>query len=265
MKRIQYLAVAIVAVAILSGDAVAQQPANNAQFGRGRLLRKWRGQLQQQQQKQKRPTPAKQGKQPTLAKKPESNAKSQAANQRAGNQKYNRNSTNRPTATQQQQARKAKKRGFGMEVTTDKNDNLVVKQVDTNGNAAAAGIRRGDFITQLGGVDLGSIEEFKEIAKVLGEGDEMDLQITRRGQKKDIKVQFGEIPEIKENAEQTAGDSKTVAPTNASNPVTGPYDFVPEKNSKFQSVLERPVSYRSNQTTPNRPTSSRSRRNGSRR
>lgn len=265
MKRIQYLAVAIVAVAILSGDAVAQQPSNNTQIGRGRLLRKWRSQLNQQQQKQKRPTPAKDGKQPTLAKGAASNAKSQAANQRTGNQKYSRNSANRPTSTRQQQASKAKKRGFGMEVTADKKDNLVVTQVDANGNAAAAGIRRGDFITQLGGVDLGSMEEFKEIAKVLGEGDEMDLQITRRGQKKDFKIQFGEIPQVNETAAQTAGDANTLDPSKASNQLTGPYDFVQQKNNKFQSVLDGPVGYRSNQKTPARSTSSRIRRNGSKR
>jgi C-terminal processing protease CtpA/Prc len=256
MKRIQYLVVAIVAVVIFSGDVVAQQPVNNAKFGRGRLLRKWRNDFSGNTQKQKSPTPAKQGKQPTPAKRPDSTSQSNAATQRTGNQKYSRNVATRPSSTRQQATRNAKKRGFGMLVEVDKNEKLVVSQVDSNGNAVAAGIRRGDFITQLGGVDLGSLDEFKEIGKVLGEGDEMDLQISRRGQKKDVKVQYGEIPEIKQTEEQTADDANPVSPTNAGNPVTGPYEFVPQKNSQFRSVLDGPVSYRSNQRTPARPASS---------
>ena len=116
MKRIQYLVVAIVAVVIFSGDVVAQQPVYNAKFGRGRLLRKWRNDLSGKTQKQKSPTPAKQGKQPTPAKQPDSKPQSQAATQRTGNQKYSRNTATRPTSAQQQATRKAKKRGFGMQV-----------------------------------------------------------------------------------------------------------------------------------------------------
>ena len=153
-----------------------------------------------------------------------------------------------------------------MRVEVDKNENFVVTHVDSNGNAATAGIRRGDFITQLGGADITAIEEFNEIVKVLGEGDQMELQIARRGQKQDVTVQYGEIPEVKETAKQSAGNSDIASPTKTGNSVTGPYEFVPQNGSQFRSVLEGPVSnYGANQQTQTQPSSSRARYNRSNR
>ena len=266
MKRIQCLLVAIFAVVIFSGDAAAQQPSNQAKFGRGRLLRKWRDDLTGKTQKPKRPTPAQQGKQPTPAQMPSAgkaaqiqrNGKQQTVGNVATRQSSTGQTPSRQSQSRQSLARSTKRIGFGMQVEVDKEDNFVVTQVDKNGNADEAGIRRGDLITQLGGADIGSLEEFKEIVKVLGEGDQMELQISRNGKKKEVTVQYGEMQEIP----ATIADDNPATPAIAATPVTGPYDFVPQKNNQFRSVLDGPVVNRRGQRVPTRPASSGATLNG---
>ncbi len=257
MKRIQYLLVAVLAFGIFGGDAAAQQPDNQTKFGRGRLLRKWRDDLTEKIQKPKRPTPANQGKQPTPAKSPSSNkaAQMQRNNKQQTAKNVTRQSSVRQSPSRQSLARTIKKVGFGMQVEIDRKENFVVTQVDKNGNADEAGIRSGDLITQLGGANIGSLEEFKEIVKVLGEGDQMELQISRNGQKKEVTVQYGEMQEIPATE---AGKTPAIAAT----PATNPYEFVPQKNSQFRSVLDGSADFRGSQRIPARPASSGPRLNG---
>ena len=128
--------------------------------------------------------------------------------------------------------------GFGMVVQADKEENLVVLQVDPNGNAAKAGIQRGDYIVQAGGADVGSLDEFNEVAKLLGEGDQIEFQFSRQGQKETVTIQYGATKEFADG--ETLIDSES---DQSRTPVTGQYDFVPQETENgFHSVLDQPIS-----------------------
>ena len=73
------------------------------------------------------------------------------------------------------------RKGFGFRITDNDKDQLIVTSVDRSGNAAEAGLARGDQVTEIGGIEANSAEEFDEIAKIMGEGDQMDFKIRRGG------------------------------------------------------------------------------------
>lgn len=83
--------------------------------------------------------------------------------------------------------------GFGMQFEL-KSDRFTVTKVDSRGNAYEAGLKKGDVILGAGGVELGSIEEFDEISKILGQGDQLEFKISRRGKKQDLLIQYGKAP-----------------------------------------------------------------------
>ena len=122
--------------------------------------------------------------------------------------------------------------GMGMEIQVDKNDRFLVVQVDPRGNAAKAGVQRGDMVVKIGGSDLKTKEELTEIIKVLGEGDQMEFQLSRKGKIKEVLIQFGEAPVVPAGQELIA--DSTPSPTaefqqnSIGQPLTGRYDFVPQ-------------------------------------
>lgn len=84
--------------------------------------------------------------------------------------------------------------GFGVIVQTAKNNDLVVTRVHPQGNGVQAGLRPGDILKTVGGVDLTSIEEYDQITKGLGGGDQMEFEVVRRGRKEKAMVTYGTIP-----------------------------------------------------------------------
>jgi len=75
------------------------------------------------------------------------------------------------------------------------NDQLVVSAIQRNGNAARSGLRVGDQVVSAGGGKLSSMEEFKQIAKTLGQGDQIEVEFVRNGKKQKSLLQFGVAPE----------------------------------------------------------------------
>ena len=85
--------------------------------------------------------------------------------------------------------------GFGMLIET-RDNKMVVTKIDPKGNAHKAGVRAGDQVVGAGGVKLESMDEFNGITGILGEGDQLEFIIVRRGQKQERLIQFGKTPEV---------------------------------------------------------------------
>ena len=83
--------------------------------------------------------------------------------------------------------------GFGMSVK-EKGDSVIVSRIVPNGNAAEAGLRTGDQIVELGGLEIQNAQDFDEFAKILGQGDQMEFKIRSRGKKKTVMVTYGQAP-----------------------------------------------------------------------
>ncbi len=85
--------------------------------------------------------------------------------------------------------------GFGMMVQKSQEAQLVVTGVQRGGNAAYAGIRAGDRLLSVGGGKLSGMEELKQIAKTLNQGDQVEVVFSRQGKKQKSLLQFGTAPE----------------------------------------------------------------------
>jgi hypothetical protein len=295
MKRFHSLIVVAAMTMIVSGSVVADNPFDK--FGRGRLLRKWRDELTGKNKKPapkpalkgsgKQPTPAR--KAPTPAKKTTSSPQRKGSNVRSSTPTANRQAnklhtrsayqprttqprTTQPRTTQPRSASSATRRpvaagkavGLGMQVV-EKSDQYVVAQVTPGGNAAKAGILRGDLIVKFAGADLGSIEEYNEISKILGEGDQIEIQVSRRGKKAELTVQNGELPELPEPSEEEVAsnssysrltDSTSRPQLESKSASNSQFEFVPKSGSSsgLRSVLEQsPQSYRAPQSRQRSP------------
>jgi hypothetical protein len=147
----------------------------------------------------------------------------------------------------------------------EKSDQYVVAQVTPGGNAAKAGILRGDLIVKFAGADLGSIEEYNEISKILGEGDQIEIQVSRRGKKAELTVQNGELPQLPEPSEEEVAsnssysrltDSTSRPQLESKSASNSQFEFVPKSGSSsgLRSVLEQsPQSYRAPQSRQRSP------------
>lgn len=84
--------------------------------------------------------------------------------------------------------------GFGMFVE-DVKGKLVVTDIDRKGNAAKKDIKKGDVLIGVGGVEITNLNEYNEITGILKDGDQIEMQFSRRGKEMDKKiVQLGESP-----------------------------------------------------------------------
>jgi hypothetical protein len=246
MKFHQLLMVAVLATTVLCGSAAAEY--QDRMFGNGRFLRRLRDDITGNSTP-KKPTPVKssakqpKSKAPTPIRKP-SSAKSKVPTPIVGSGKVSTSKTRTnkspaspiagPSSATNQAKRSTKKStiGFGMLLET-RGEAIVVTQVASKGNASDAGIKAGDVIQGAGGVDLTSLEEFNEISTILGQGDQLEFNVVRRGKKKDILIQFGTAPDEGEIA-------KTPAPKKKND-----YSFVPQGVDKSQaglrSVMKQPA------------------------
>lgn len=234
----------LAAVLLLGTSTFADGPFDKF-LPRGRLLKKLRDDIMGEPAP-KQPTPAAKPNQaakkgPTPATRPPAQLRSQPS------QNVN---ADRPAAV------RSGADGFGMAIVVDKNENLVVAQVSANGNAAEAGIRRGDVLVEAGGVELTSIEEFEEIEKILGAGDQVELKVARNGRAAKVMLQHGQAPSLEdvENGKvgaqaNTASRSQGYQPSSSSRE---DFSFVPPSDengsSSMRSVIDRP-------TAPVRPAS----------
>ena len=182
----------LAAVVLLGTPTFADGPFDRF-LPRGRLLKKLRDDIMGEPAP-KQPTPAPKPnlaaqKGPTPAIRPSPQQRAQSPQQAK---------SDRPTAV------RSGVDGFGMAVVLDKNENLVVAQVAANGNAAEAGIRRGDVLVEAGGVELTSIEELEQIEKILGAGDQVELKVARNGRAAKVMLQHGQAPALEDVENESA-------------------------------------------------------------
>ena len=140
--------------------------------------------------------------------------------------------------------RSAKKQSqaFGMLLET-KGEKLVVTQINPAGNASKAGIRKGDSIMELGGLDLSSMLAFNEITDVLKDGDQIELLVDRAGKESQKLVMFGRAPAVTTGGPAQPSNfggpvnrtARNVTSRNTSN--LSQYELVPS-NSTMHSVIE---------------------------
>ena len=128
--------------------------------------------------------------------------------------------------------------GFGMMLKTNDNNDLYVARIQPTGNAAKAGLRPGDQIVAAGGGELTAIEEFKQIAKSLGQGDQIEVEYIRQGKKQKSILQFGVAP-----TEGSIVHAQPVAPKLANRK---PHSV----DRAMQSVLAAPVEHVSRLQAP---------------
>lgn len=262
-KIVRNLLFSLIASGLIGSATIGSVTAAENPFDRfvprGRLLRKLRddltGATAKQPEKPRTPTPA--GKSPDQADPQNSRQPTPATRPEPSDAQSRQPAKSASAAANRRQQSK----GFGMTYRLDKNESLVVSRIEPGGNAATAGIRPGDVLVKAGGATVASAEELDEIAKILGAGDELEFQISRRGKSSDVTVRYGEIPES--DAVATSGDSATAnnrpaARSGKGQASTGNYSFVPDaaKSDKgYRSVLDGPI-MPSRSATPARPVSS---------
>ena len=256
MKLYQLILVAVISTTVLYGS-VAAEYQDDRLFGNGRFLRRLRNDAAKTKAKPKAdaksskkakadpraksptpagkrptgrvPTPAvRSNKTPTPAVRPNTPARPTSGRYKVP---ITRPPATRSPAVSNSKNKKttkpsvAKRSGFGMQLDI-KSDQVTVTKVDSRGNAAEAGVKKGDVVLEAGGAEIGSLEEFNEIAKILGQGDQLEFKVVRRGKKQDILIQFGETPEVEEVA-------KTSEPKKEND-----YRFVPKRDDNSQTAWQ---------------------------
>lgn len=146
------------------------------------------------------------------------------------------------TASAPKEAKRSDKKqtlGFGMLLET-KSDKLVVTRIDPKGNANKSGLKAGDQVFKAAGVKLNSMDEFNQITEVLRDGDQIEVEFSRRGKTNKELVMFGKGPDL-DDVETI--EPAEVAQTNGSSRSSKPnYDFVPQsRNSGAPSVVAKPT------------------------
>ena len=200
----------------LQSISMQSTEAQEKMFGNGRFLKRVFGDLIPQSKPDPRPnlsaTP-KPGQQPTLAKRPSQSATPTLANQQTrprtatprtaqpARSVDNRSTTNRlpksrvADAETKMPTRSSAKAtlGFGMMVRM-RGEKLYVDQLNPKGNAATAGVRRGDLLISGGGVDFESLADFNGIAEVLEDGDQLEFKVKRGSGEKEMLIAYGKAP-----------------------------------------------------------------------
>jgi len=143
------------------------------------------------------------------------------------------------------QSAKKQSLAFGMLLKT-RGDDLVVTQVNPNGNASKAGVRKGDLILGAGGIEFGSMMEFNQITDVLRDGDQLEFLVGQAGKESKKLIAFGKIPDMtpREIAHSsspgitTSSNPQTATPRSAS--TLNQYELV-SPNTTMHSVINSGV------------------------
>ena len=173
-------------LSILSSDLLAQRPFERFQNFRpdGHLLRELFGQDEDEDDEENEATKDKRkpGQLPA----------------RSGFAKYGQppRSPSAPRRSLQTTSPKKHSGQLGMTVRESSSPRgLLVLGVRKSTPAWDAGIREGDLIAKAGGMVTVSREDIDAVAEVLKDGDQVEVEFIRRGKKKTVLVQLGDVPE----------------------------------------------------------------------
>jgi serine protease Do len=72
---------------------------------------------------------------------------------------------------------------------------IYIYNVKTNTPAEAAGLKRGDVITHINGVEVNTLVKFKGILYSLDAGDTISVKYTRNGSESTVDIKLAEMPE----------------------------------------------------------------------
>jgi len=131
--------------------------------------------------------------------------------------------------------------GFGMMVQKLPNGQLVVTGIQQSGNAAKAGIRTGDQVLSLGGGKLSEMEELKQIANTLGQGDQIEIELLRQGKKQKSVLQFGTAPQEGAIARTGRRNAGSVASANFDKSMLSVLDSPVEHISRLEPIVSSPA------------------------
>ena len=221
---LRVILIALLSMFLLSDIAVAQQSSR-----RGRFFQRVKQDLFGI--KPATPTPSKKtnstnppatsNKQPTPSRKQPSPTLKFSSNQRPSSLK-------KPT--------RSGSKDFGFNVQENDEGQLIVSRIDARGNAAEAGLARGDRIIEVGGIEANSAKELEEISKIMHSGDQMEFKIKRNGREKTLMITYGAAPEPdEENVDESLSKTRR-------------YDFSPPNQNARRgekSILDSPAPGRS--------------------
>lgn len=168
---------------------------------------------QRRAQANRQPTPAQRNRQPTPIQRtpvqgtptqraPSPRASAQGVPAQRSQQTQQRSPARRQTPSKQVASssnKQSKRVGFGFEIV-ERKDKLIISKIDGKGNAAEIGLKRGDEIVGIGGIDVDTKESFDEIAGILNSGDTIEISYKRKGQVDDILIPFGQPEEMEDTA-----------------------------------------------------------------
>jgi hypothetical protein len=127
-----------------------------------------------------------------------------------------------------------------MTVAGGSSGGLVVSHVDPKGNAYKAGVRRGDRILELGGIEASDEREFQEIEAAMADGDQLELKLSRGGKENTVLVLYGEDG-VASSGDAERNTESVSADQNAFSERPATYDFAPPAaDGTLRSVLDNP-------------------------
>lgn len=128
--------------------------------------------------------------------------------------------------------------GFGMFIQ-ESGDRFIISQVNPRGNAAAAGLQRGDVIENIGGAPIKVVEEFEAIGKAMKGGDRVEFEVSRRGSKPEkVNVQFGKAPPVEQPKDDEPNKIEIAPSLDLTPAVRERPRYVPEVGSGLKSVYD---------------------------
>ncbi len=78
---------------------------------------------------------------------------------------------------------------------------LLIEKIDDRGFGAKSGLRKGDLIIGIGGIEARNKDDFNSIADVMRAGDQIEFEVNRKGKSEKIIVQFGESTDSENDLE----------------------------------------------------------------
>ncbi len=88
----------------------------------------------------------------------------------------------------------------------DDAEGLLINRIDPRGAGALSGLRRGDMIVSVGGIDVHHEGDLKGIIEVMRPGDQIEFRVRRNGKPENVSVQFGDIPDSTGDLNFVPGD-----------------------------------------------------------
>jgi len=134
-----------------------------------------------------------------------------------------------------------RKPGFGMMVQKSQDNKLVVSGVQRGGNASRAGLRPGDQLLSFGGGKLTGMEELQQIAKTLGQGDQVEVEFARQGKKQKSLLQFGLPPQEGQIVTSSRSSAGVIESAAIDNSMPSVLDSPVEHVSRLEPVAGSPA------------------------